>query len=254
MSDMNLHVACPSIKRGTNIKDIKVPARLRERYPTGLAWYDEAMGGLGHVPSTVTMLTGMPGTGKSTLLRQLADAITSKGHICLLNSGEESLFQVKIGYERLHLSAGFITGQDYKCQDVIDHANSLIKRFPGKQIFVLQDSMQTLDDGKYADGGTTAKTPVRCCEMLTEWAKKEYGIVIFINQSTKGGDYAGKGTIRHMIDAHANIYVDEDKKSETHGERLFEVSKNRWGVTGKVFIVDMGERGLSEKGFFARTA
>jgi len=87
MSDMNLHVACPSIKRGTNIKDIKVPARLRERYPTGLAWYDEAMGGLGHVPSTVTMLTGMPGTGKSTLLRQLADAITSKGlHLNVLGA------------------------------------------------------------------------------------------------------------------------------------------------------------------------
>jgi DNA repair protein RadA/Sms len=254
MSDMNIHVACPNIKRGTNIKDIKVPPRLRERYKTGIAWYDDALGGQGHVPSTVTMLTGMPGTGKSTLLRQLADAITGQGHICLCNTGEESLYQMKLSYERLKLPNGFITGQDVLCDDVIDHANVLMKANKGKQLFVLQDSMQTLNDGKYADGGMTSKTPVRCCEMLTSWAKQTYGIVIFINQSTKGGDYAGKGTVRHMIDAHANLHVDSDTKSETFGERLFEVSKNRWGICGKTYIVDMTERGLSEKGYFSRIA
>lgn len=265
MSDMNLHFApCPEIKRGTNINDIKVPQKLRERYPTGIAWYDDALGGLGHVPSTVTMLTGMPGTGKSTLLRQLADALTKMGHVVLVNSGEESLYQLKVSYERMGLKNGFITGQDWMCDDVLEHANSLMKAhglvsptgqlLPKKQFFMLQDSMQTLNDGKYNDGGVTAKTPVRCCEMITSWAKTTYGICIFINQSTKGGDYAGKGTVRHMIDVHANIYIDADSKSETYGERLFDVSKNRWGVTGKTYVVDMTEKGLTEKGFFSRLA
>jgi len=254
MSEMNIHVACPKIKRGTNIKDIKVPPRLRERYPTGLAWYDDALGGQGHVPSTITMLTGMPGTGKSTLVRQLADAITAKGHICLVNTGEESLYQMKIAYERLDLKAGFITGQDVMCSDVVEHATALQKENKGKQVFLLQDSLQTMNDGKYADGAVTSKTSVRCCEMLTSWAKQTYGVVIFVNQSTKGGDYAGKGTTKHMIDVHANLYVDNDTKSETFGERMFEVSKNRWGICGKVYVVDMTERGLIEKGCVSRIA
>ena len=49
---------------------------------------------------------------------QLADAITKAGHICLYNTGEESLYQVKMVAERLGLRNGFVVGQDTLVTDL----------------------------------------------------------------------------------------------------------------------------------------
>jgi len=247
MSKMNLSVGVKGLKRGTTISNIEVPEALRNRKKTGIEWFDDALGGEGFVPSSVMMLTGTPGAGKTTMLLQLADAITKAGHICLYNTGEESLYQVKMVVERLGLKSGFFVGQDTLVGDVLKHANDLRKKNPGKQVFILQDSLQTLDDGKY-NGATNSMTPVRCIEALTNWAKDTNGIVMFIGQVTKNGDFAGKQTILHAVDMRAQLYIDEEKKSETYGERLFEVTKNRFGCSGKRYILGIAKTGLYEKG------
>lgn len=257
MTGMSLNVKVKGFERGTNINDIEVPPKLRERRKTGLDWIDDAFGGEGWVPSSVHMITGTPGAGKSTLLRQLANSLTKQGYICLLNSGEESIYQVKMASERLKLKHGFLIGQDTLCADMLMYADKLIKQNPTKQVVILQDSLQTMDDGKYlgSDGvsrGTTGNTPVRVTEMLTSWAKSTYGIVAFIGQCTKGGDFAGKNTILHAVDGRAHLFFDQDKKSDTWGERLFEVTKNRWGCNGRTYIVGMGDTGLYDKGSFTK--
>jgi DNA repair protein RadA/Sms len=248
MSRMNLNVGIKNLKRGTNISDIAVPEALRDRKKVGLEWFDDALGGEGFVPSSVMMLNGTPGAGKTTLLLQLADAITKAGHVCLYNSGEESLYQVKMVAERLGLKNGFVVGQDIMAKDLIAHANHLRKTNPGKQVFVLQDSLQTLDDGKYGNGHSNGNTPVRATEMLTDWAKSNYGVVIFIGQVTKSGEFAGKQTILHAVDVRGQIFIDEEKKSDTYGERIFEVTKNRFGCSGRSYILGMQRTGLYEKG------
>lgn len=258
MSEMNLNVGVKDLKPGTNILDLKVPEFMKVRRSTGIEWFDDAMGGLGGlVGSQVVMLTGSPGVGKSTMFLQLADAIQGvKDSICLYNTGEESLYQSRMTVDRLGLKRGFIAGQRIMTPELLADADELMKRNPGKQLFLLQDSLQTLNDGKYKDGGTTGNTPVRCCEMLTSWAKKErpkgstYPVVIFIGQATKSGDFAGKNTIKHAVDTHAQLYFDEDKKSPTWGERLFEVTKNRFGCNGKTYILGMSKHGLEDKGYF----
>ena len=254
MSKMNLNVGIKGFKRGTNIHDIQVPDALRDRKKTGLDWFDDALGGEGFVPSSVMMLTGTPGAGKTTMLLQLADAITKAGHICLYNTGEESLYQVKMVAERLKLKNGFVAGQDTLVTDLLAHADSLRKANPGKQVFILQDSLQTLDDGKYSDGGTNSMTAVRAVEMLTDWAKANYGVVIFIGQVTKSGDFAGKQTILHAVDVRGRLYIDEDKRSETFGERIWEITKNRFGCNGRSYILGLEKTGLYEKGSFGGVA
>jgi len=249
MSKMNLNVGIKGLKKGTNILDIEVPKALRDRKKVGISWFDDALGGEGFVPSQVMMLTGTPGAGKTTLLLQLADAITKAGHICLYNTGEESLYQVKMVTERLGLRSGFVVGQDTLVTDLLAHADSLRKANPGKQVFILQDSLQTLDDGKWKDG-TNSMTTVRATEMLTDWAKSTYGVVIFIGQVTKSGDFAGKQTILHAVDVRGQLYIDEEKKSETYGERIFEVTKNRFGCSGRAYVLGIGKTGLYEKGSF----
>jgi DNA repair protein RadA/Sms len=250
MSKMTLNVGIKGLKKGTNINDIAVPQQLRSRKPVRITWFDDALGGEGFVPSTVMMLTGTPGAGKTTLLLQLADAITGAGHICLYNTGEESLHQVKMVAERLSLRNGFIVGQDTEAEALLAHADHLRKANPGKQVFVLQDSLQTLNDGKYGDH-TNSMTPLRCAEMLTDWAKASYGIVIFIGQVNKDGDFAGKNGILHAIDIRGQLYIDKAKTSETYGERIFEVTKNRFGCSGRAYVLGMRREGLYEKGEIA---
>jgi len=83
---------------------------------------------------------------------------------------------------------------------------------------------------------------------LTNWAKDNYGVVVFIGQVTKDGTFQGNNTILHAVDIRGHLYIDEAKKSETYGERIFEVTKNRFGCSGKAYIMGMKSTGLYEKG------
>jgi predicted ATP-dependent serine protease len=139
------------------------------------------------------------------------------------------------------------------CEDLINRAKELQEQNPKKQVVILQDSIQTLDDGKYADGGTTSSTPARCTEMLTNWAKATFGIVVFIGQVNKDGKFNGKMKIKHAVDVHGHIFFDDDKKSETFGERLFEIPKNRFGCNGQTYILGINKKGVYEKGSFQQS-
>jgi len=244
---MNLNVGIKDLAHGTNILSIDVPEQLRTRHKTGISWIDESLGGLGVVPGQVILLTGTSGAGKTTLLMQLADSLTASGHICLYNTGEESLYQVKMVAERLQLQHGFVCGQDIMAEDVLEHADELRDDNKDKQVFILQDSLQTLDDGFYKNGGRTGVTPLRCMEIFTDWAKRTYGIIVCVGQVSKNGDFLGKNAILHAVDVKAQLFIDRNKKSETYGERVFEVTKNRFGCSNNAYVIGIGERGLYKK-------
>jgi len=245
---MKLNVGLQNWKRGTNILDLEVPPELDRTVRTGVKFFDEAMGGEGMTPSTALLFTGTPGAGKTTLCLQLAEAITGSGNICLFNTGEESLYQVRKVARRLEMKHGFVAGQDTKVKDILRHADAVRAAHPGKQVFLILDSLQTLDDGKYSDGGTNSMSQVRATEMVTDWCKTTAGIAFLIGQVTKGGQFAGKQQIKHTVDAHAHLFIDDKKNSETYGERLLEVQKNRFGCSGKTFILGIEAKGLYEKG------
>jgi len=246
MPQMKLKVGIKNLRPGMNILDIKVPNALRQKRASGISWFDSVLGGEGFTPSTSIMLTGTPGAGKTTMMLQLADSLTKSGHVVLFNTGEESLYQVKLTAERLRLQNGFVCGQDTYVEEIIKHAKKLQRNNPSKQVFILQDSLQTCDDGKYANG-TNGSSSVRSCEMLTDWAKETMGVVIFIGQVTKDGSFAGKNAIKHTVDVHLHLEIDREKKSETFGERVFEAQKNRFGCSGLAFVLGMEKNGLYEK-------
>ena len=248
MSQMKMNVGLKNWKRGTNILNLEVPPELERTVRTGVGFFDDAMGGEGMTPSTALLFTGTPGAGKTTLCLQLANAITAGGNVCLFNTGEESLFQVRKVAKRIGMQDGFVAGQDVLVTEILAHADHLRKAHKDKQVFLIIDSLQTLDDGKYKDGFTNSMSQVRSAEMITNWCKENFGIAIVIGQVTKNGDFAGKQQIKHTMDAHAHLFIDEKKNSETFGERLLEVQKNRFGCSGKTFILGMEKKGLYEKG------
>ncbi|HKE59372.1 MAG TPA: ATPase domain-containing protein, partial [Pyrinomonadaceae bacterium] len=65
------------------------------RISSGVTEFDRVLGG-GIVPGTLVLIGGDPGIGKSTLLLQVADRLSSTGAIVLYVSGEESERQIKL--------------------------------------------------------------------------------------------------------------------------------------------------------------
>lgn len=255
---MKLNVQTNLATKRNNLKlaDIKVPEALKHRKCSGISWFDNVVSdgnpeNEGMVPSSVMMLTGTPGAGKTTLLLQLADSLVNSGHAVLYNTGEESLFQVKMVADRLGLESSFYASEFTLLPDLLSHSDDLRKKNPGKNFFLLQDSLQTLDDGKYTNGHVNNATALRATEGMASWAKENFTNVIFIGQVNKSGEFSGKNAILHAIDVRGKIYVDLDKKSESFGERCFSVTKNRFGCNGQTVVLGMGTKGLYEKGGYS---
>lgn len=242
---MKLNVKNDGIIFGTNILDITVPAKLRERNPCGVDYIDAAFGGEGFTPSTISLFTGEPGAGKTTLMLTLANALTSQGYVCLFNTAEESLFQVKLTCERLGLSSGFIAGQESYVPRLLKQCDILRKKAGNRPFFLVVDSLQTLNDGKYGEESTNSQSAVRALQMLTDYAKEHYINVICIGQVNKSGSMAGSQKLKHMVDAMLHLSI-EKKDEDFKGLRVLETVKNRFGGAGWTFFLDLKKEGFNE--------
>ena len=237
------------VKFGTNILDIEVPKELRNKFKTGLDYIDAAYGGEGFTPSAVTLFTGTPGAGKTTMMLKLANAITRAGGIAMFNTAEESLYQVKLVAERLQLGAGFVCAQETNVPRLLRQCNALRKKNPGKAFFLIIDSLQCMDDGKYArkDGSTyiNGGSAVRALGLITNWCKKYFTNAVVIGQVNKGGQMAGSNKLKHMVDAMLELTV-EEKDPDLRGCRVLQMVKNRFGGAGATFYLELNKRGFKE--------
>ena len=76
------------------------------RVSTEIAELDRVLGG-GIVAGSAILLGGDPGIGKSTLLMQVAAALSKQGKV-LYVTGEESAAQIKLRAERLGVPGGML--------------------------------------------------------------------------------------------------------------------------------------------------
>jgi predicted ATP-dependent serine protease len=239
-------------KQGTNVLDLKVPKELEMRVPSGIAYLDDLLGAgekeQGITPSTSILFTGGAGAGKTTQALSLADAWTAQGNIAIVNGQEESPLQVRKTTKRLVMKNGFIIGEDRKIPDVLNHADNMRKLHPGKSLLLIVDSLQTHDDGFYKDGGTNSMTPVRVTNLVTDYCKEHFAIGMLIGQVNKDGKFAGKMAIKHAIDVHLHLAIDQKPSSETFGKRIMKVEKNRFGYSNVGYFLGMNEKGLYADG------
>ena len=240
---MKIKVNKHDIAFGTNVLDINIPDILTKKFKTGIEHVDGCLGGQGFTPSTVTLFTGEPGAGKTTMVLDIADAITKKKGIALFNTAEESLFQTAMTAKRIGLKHGFLTGNSNQISEIIGNARKIMKQNPGKQFFLIVDSLQCMDDGHYHDGRITSQTAVRCLTKITEFCKETNACAVVINQVNKSGKMSGSNKLKHMVDCHIHLSI-ERKDDELLGCRILESEKNRFGGCGHVFFLNLGRKGF----------
>ncbi len=244
---MKLKLKDNNISVGTNILDIEVPAALRKRVPTGVKYFDDALGGKGLTPSAVYYFCGTPGSGKTTMMLTLANSITRKGGIAMFNTAEESLYQVKMTAERLKLRSGFIAGQENNVPQLLANVTAIRnkKENKGKHFVLIIDSLQCMEDGKFQSGRITTATAERSLQMITDYCKAEMINAIIIGQVNKSGKMAGSNKLKHMVDAMMTLDV-ERKEEDLFGCRVLTTEKNRFGGAGHIFYLNLRENGFQE--------
>ena len=228
---------------GTQLSNVTVPDALRRKVASGVDYFDTALGGQGFTPGAVTLFTGEAGAGKTTAMLTLADGLTRRGAQVVFNSGEESLFQLKMTAERLLLQGRFVAGNEIHVPTLLKNCEKLRKASPDKPFFLIVDSLQCMDDGHYADGQINSKSAERSLQLITEWAKEHYTNPIAIGQVTKGGKFAGTNTLRHMVDTYVHMSI-ERKDPDLAGCRIMETEKNRYGGAGARIFLGMTEAGF----------
>jgi len=209
------------------------------RLPVGLGELDRVLGG-GLVPGSLVLVGGEPGIGKSTLLLQAAAGLAAGGRTVLYATGEESGGQVRLRAERLGLLAGPAAAAirilaEHDVERIVAAARVL------RPAAVIVDSIQTatLDelDGPAGSVGQVREAALRFMEL----AKGEGIAVILVGHVTKDGSIAGPKTLEHLVDAVVGI---EGERGGTL--RLVRASKNRFGATDEVGVLEMVEAGLRE--------
>jgi DNA repair protein RadA/Sms len=203
-----------------------------ERTPTGLEELDRVLGG-GIVAGGVALIGGDPGIGKSTLLLQAADALSSRLKV-LYVTGEESAAQVALRARRLG-----VDGSAVRVLAEIQLEKILSTIAAEQPAFCVIDSIQTL----YSDQLTSAPGSVaqvrECAAQLTRSAKASGTAVVLVGHVTKEGALAGPRVLEHIVDT--VLYFEGDTHSSF---RLVRAFKNRFGAVNEIGVFAMTERGL----------
>ena len=233
---------------GTNIKDIKVPDIFRKKVVSGIDYIDQAFGGNGMTPSQVTMFTGMAGAGKTTMMLTMCNGLAGNGSEVVFNTCEENLYQVKMHAERLGLRNGFKLGEESHVPTLLAKCDELRAKNPTKPFVLVLDSLQTMNDGYFANGATNGRTPERVLELVTNWCKDNNTLAIVIGQVGKGGQFLGSNVLKHMVDAMLTLTIDlkgTPEKNPTYGLRILQMTKNRFGGGAVKQYLSIGKKGFT---------
>lgn len=242
---MKLNVKIDDVPFGTSIQNIEVPDVLRKKIKTGTEWFDCVLGGEGFTPSMVTLFTGTPGAGKTTMMLTLANSLQGHGAQAIFNTAEESLYQVKLTAERLKLRHPFMVGGEDNIQKLLKGCDIIRERNPDRPFFLIVDSLQCMSDGYFSTGRITTATAERSLQLLTDYAKEHAVNVIVIGQVTKDGKMAGSNKLKHMVDSHIHLSV-EVKDEDLKGCRILQTKKNRFGGSGHIVFLSLQRAGFSE--------
>ncbi len=212
----------------------RLPVADLPRFSTVLGEVDRVLGG-GLVEGALVLLSGEPGIGKSTLIAQIAGAISSGG-LVLYASGEESPAQVKARLDRLGCPLNNLRFISETSLEKVAAAASQLK----PRLLVV-DSIQTIYSSVIpAEAGSLAQIRQAAVRFL-ELAKEEGVVVCLIGHITKDGQVAGPKSLEHIVDV--VLYLESEPSL---GYCLLRSAKNRFGSTSELGVLEMTGSGFRE--------
>ncbi len=223
------------IGKGKIEKINSITSTRKERISTGSMEMDRVLGG-GIIKSSLILVGGDPGIGKSTLLLQVAGYASKHNLKVLYVSGEESGEQIKIRADRL----GIGDGELYVLAETnIDIIQELVEK-EEPDLLVL-DSIQTIysPDVASAPGSVTQVREVT--SMVMRMTKIRNMATFIVGHVTKSGAIAGPRVLEHMVDT--VLYFEGERH---FSYRILRAVKNRFGSTNEIGIFEMRDRGLIE--------
>ena len=206
------------------------------RITSGISELDRVLGG-GIVLGSMTLISGEPGIGKSTLIIQSANSIALNNGTVLYVSGEESEEQVKLRADRVceNLSDNLLIFPETNIESVLAACEQT------KPKFLVIDSIQTMYSEEL-DNTAGSITQIRACSnLLMKYAKTNNVPIFIVAHVNKSGDLAGPKTIEHMVDCVLNFVGERDRDL-----RILRSVKNRFGTTEEIGAFSMGQSGMTE--------
>jgi len=181
----------------------------------------------------VVLIGGDPGIGKSTLLLQAVDALSSQMKV-LYVTGEESGAQIALRARRLGLA-----GTAVRVLAEIQLERILATLDAERPAFCVIDSIQTVYSDQLSSAPGSVAQVRECAAQLTRSAKTSGCSVVLVGHVTKEGALAGPRVLEHIVDT--VLYFEGDTHSSF---RLVRAIKNRFGAVGEIGVFAMTERGL----------
>src|SRR5947207_6184347 len=195
--------------------------------------YAGVLGG-GIVPGSLVLIGGDPGIGKSTLLLEVADKLSSICGKVLYISGEESERQIKLRGERLDINPKGLYLLPETCLERIFQE---IDRLDPQAVIV--DSVQTVFSVKLESAPGSVSQVREVAGQFLMLAKNRTVPVFLIGHVTKEGMIAGPKALEHIVDT--VLYFEGERH---HNHRIIRAVKNRFGPANELGIFEMTERGL----------
>ncbi len=234
-------------KIDTKSKSSKIQAHAREviplslnetkekRIPLKMEEINRVLGG-GIMESSLMLLTGEPGIGKSTLTLQICDQLAGGSAKILYVSGEESQNQIASRAKRLGIESERLS---FIAETNLDTIMATVNEF--KPDFIVVDSVQVMQSADLASFAGSIGQIRYTAEQLMEYAKTHNVPTLLIGHVTKEGSIAGPRVLEHLVDT--VLYLEGDRYKNF---RILRSQKNRFGSTNEIGIFEMGQYGLRE--------
>lgn len=195
---------------------------------------NRVLGG-GLVPSSIILLGGEPGIGKSTLTLQTI--LNMPERKILYVSGEESAHQLKMRAERLGggMNDNVLVLTDTSLENIFAHTKEVMPEL------MIVDSIQTIAT-EDVDSSPGSISQVReCASAFLRFAKSSGVPVILIGHINKEGTLAGPKILEHIVDT-----VIQFEGDQHYMYRILRSIKNRFGSTSELGIYEMRQTGLRQ--------
>ena len=207
-----------------------------ERIDTGIGELNRVLGG-GIVKGSLTLISGEPGIGKSTIIIQTAANIASRGLKVLYVSGEESEEQIRLRADRV---CSEIPGTLFVLAETnMENVEAVCGEM--KPDFLIVDSIQTMYSGELDSAPGSISQVRQTGNQLMRLGKTGNMPIFIVAHVTKSGDLAGPKTVEHLVDCVLNFTGERDQEL-----RILRSYKNRFGTTSEIGAFMMEGTGLTE--------